>query len=219
MTFDDLVDRLTSLYDVTETRAAEVANQRLQRMIAKSKALRAIKSLGTTVADQASYSLSATVVQILNAKATYSDGQVNYTGDVTIDDLWNVDAGRGELDPCGAYIAVEYDDDSDINTSNFRIYPAPSEADVEITGLVALRPATITYGSSTALPIPEDLEEALLAGCKAELSKEDDRPDIAAGYEAEFASGVADLAGETKQRGVGAGGHRMRVSGYDFRRG
>ena len=51
MTFDSLVDRLVSLYDVTTTRAAEVANERLGRMVAEAKSLRKIVTLGTTVAN------------------------------------------------------------------------------------------------------------------------------------------------------------------------
>jgi hypothetical protein len=75
MNFDELVTRLTGLYDVTTTRAAEVANERLQRMVAEAKSLRAIKSLGSTVAAQTSYTLDPTVVHVYKVKVAYTAGQ------------------------------------------------------------------------------------------------------------------------------------------------
>lgn len=216
MTADELVDRLTSLYDVGETRALAVLNERLGDMVARSTALRAVVTLGTTVADQASYALAANVVQILKAEAQYTDGTVEYEGNVTLQDLWDVAAGDSVI--TGAVIAIEADGDSTMTTDNFRVYPAPTEADIAITGLVALRPATLTYGASSALPIPVDHHARLLAGCKATLADEEDRQDQAAKWEAEFETGVKLLEGSVNKRGKGSGSHRIRVVGYDVRR-
>lgn len=221
MDFDGLCTRLTGLYDVTTTHAAEVANERLKRMVAEAKSLRAIKEIGTTVADQASYSLDPTVVQIIEAKVVYADGQVNYKGEVNISTLWDIDSGEAQVTNSDGYpywVAIEPDSDSSMTTASFRLYPAPAEDGLEITGLVALRPATITYGSATALPIPTDVEEHLQAGCEAQLSSEEGRQDLAVGFEVTFQAGIRKLSGQEESRGVGSGGHRMRVSGYDFQR-
>jgi hypothetical protein len=114
MTFDDLVTRLVSLYDVTTTRAAEVANERLQRMLAEAKSLRAIKTIGTTVANQSSYALDATVVQVYKVKIPYTTGTINYEGTESLEDLWDVDSGISEpTNPDTAYwFAIEADSDS-----------------------------------------------------------------------------------------------------------
>jgi hypothetical protein len=114
MTFDQLVDRLVSLYDVGQSRAVDVANERLQRMVSESKSLRAIKSLGTTVASQTSYALDPTIVQVFKVKVAYTAGQINYEGMIAIEDLWDVDSGDAEVnDPDNAYwFAIEADSDS-----------------------------------------------------------------------------------------------------------
>jgi hypothetical protein len=218
MTFDQLVDRLVSLYDVGQSRAVDVANERLQRMVSESKSLRAIKSLGTTVADQASYSLDSTVVQVYKVKVAYTAGQVNYEGMIAIEDLWDVDSGDAEVnDPDNAYwFAIEADSDSLSTTNSLRLYPAPDEAGKTITGLVAIQPATITYGSSTALPIPLDAHEQLLAGAKAELLDEEGDQAESAKFEAVFQAGIQKLRARTESRGVGSGRHRIRVAGYDM---
>lgn len=221
MTADELVDRLTSLYDVTSTHAAAVMNERLQRLVTQAESLRAIKTLGTTVDGTASYTLDPTVVKIIEAKVVYSDGQVNYKGEINISTMWDLDSGEAVVNNPEGYqywVAVEPDADSDQNTDSFRLWPTPGESGLTITGLVALRPALITYGSSTSLPIPADVEEHLQAGCEATLSNEDGRQDLAAGFEVTFAQGIKVLEGEQESRGVGAGGHRMNVSGYDFAR-
>jgi hypothetical protein len=220
MNFDELVTRLTGLYDVTTTRAAEVANERLQRMVAEAKSLRAIKSLGSTVAAQTSYTLDPTVVHVYKVKVAYTAGQINYEGTESIDALWDIDAGVAEAsDPDSAYwFAIEADSDSLQTTDNLRLFPAPGEAGKAITGLVALRPATITYGGSTALPIPVNTHEHLLAGCKAELSDEEERQDVSAKFEAVFQAGIARLRDDQTSRGKGSGRHRLRVAGYDLTR-
>lgn len=220
MTFDDLVDRLVSLYDVTTTRAAAVANERLNRMVTEAKYIRAVKSLGTTTSGTASYSLDASIVGILKAKAVYTAGQVNYEGTESLEDLWDIDAGTATVvsDTNAYWIAIQPDSDSDGTTNSFLLSPTPSQSSVTVTGLVALQAATFTYGNSSALPIPVDTHEHLLAGCKAELSDEDEREDLSARFESTFQLGIQKLKQRVQGLGVGTGRHRMRVAGYDVSR-
>lgn len=220
MDFDGLVGRLTSLYDVTTTRAAEVANERLKRMVAESKALRTIMTITTTVADQAAYTLDPSVVQVYKVKVVYDDGQINYEGTESIEALWDIDADVAEpVDPDSAYwFAVEPDTDAVIGTDLLRLYPAPEVSGKDIKAIVAIRPGTITYGDGTALPISAATEEYLLAGCKAELSDEEGRQDESARFEVTYQAGIQRLRAEVEQRGKGSGRHRMRMVGYDLRR-
>ena len=216
MTFEGLVDRLTSLFDVTQSRAVDVANERLSELVARSGALRAVVSLGTTVSGQASYTLAANVVKILKVEVAYTAGTVEYAGVSTLEDLWDIAAGRAEVrEPV---VAIEADADSSMTTDNFRVYPAPTETGKTFTGLVALRPAVLTYTSGTALPIPVDQHPALLAGCKAELFDDEGRQDEAAKNEAEFNAAVVMLDRAVNKRGKGSGGTRMRIRGYDLAR-
>lgn len=216
MTFEALVDRLTSGFDVTQPRAVDVANERLADMVTRSTALRAVISLGTTVANQASYALAANVAKILEITVPYTAGSAIYYGVATLEDLWAVAAGTSEI--TGNVVAIEADSDATMTTDNFRLYPAPSEAGKAISGLVALRPAALTYSSATALPIPVDQHNALLAGAKADLFDEEGRQDEAAKNDVKFENGIKRLEASVNKRGKGSGGTRMRVVGYDIRR-
>jgi hypothetical protein len=216
MTFEGLVDRLTSLFDVTQARAVDVVNERLSDMVTRSGALRAVVSLGTTVNGTASYTLAPNVVKILRAEVQFVSGTVEYLGVATLEDFWDVAAGRGEFN--GGVIAIEADSDSSATTDNFRLHPTPGVSGRTITGLVALRPATLTYTSGTALPIPIDLHSNLLAGAKAELFDDESRQDEAAKNEGEFEAGIKRLEFAVNKRGKGTQGTRMRMVGYDVRR-
>jgi hypothetical protein len=218
--FDALCDRLISLYDVGQTRAVDVANERLALMLGQAKSLRKLVTIGTTVADQHTYALDASIVEVRRVTVAFTAGTVTYTGTESIDALLDLASGDA-VDPsgCGKWYAVQADTDGTMTTDNLYLYPAPDEAGASIVGVCAILPATITYGSSTALPIPVDVHKDLLAGCKAELSDEESRQDEAAKWEAVFASGIVKLAARQKSRGQGSDRHRMRLAGYDMRRG
>jgi hypothetical protein len=213
MNFDDLCDRLTSLYDVGNVRAAAVANERLQRMCAAAKSIRALRTnLGPTVAEQATYALAVDIVQVYKVRIAYASGNVAYTGTESLDAIWELQDGNAS--GCGNWYAVQPDADASQATGNLLLYPAPSEAGAAITGLVAIIPAAITYGDTTGLPIPLDCHEHLLAGCKAELSDEESTD--SAKFEAVFEAGVKRLSARESSRGKGSDGHRLRVANYDF---
>jgi hypothetical protein len=216
VTFEGLVDRLQALFDVGQQRCVDVANERLGRLVADSTGVRAIVSLGTTSANVASYTLAANVVKVLKVQIVFSAGTAIYEGTATLEEFWELTAGNAYSD--GYFYAVEPDADTDATTDNLRLYPAPTEAGKTISGLVALRPAVLTYTSNTALPIAVNFHPALLAGCEAELYDEDDRQDEAAKKEQEFLAGVQGLKGAVNARAKGTGRHRMRISGYDLPR-
>lgn len=216
MTFEGLVDRLVSLYDVAQTRAVDVANERLQRMASAAKSIRVLRTtLGPTVANQAAYALAVDTVQVFRVRVAYASGTVDFTGTETLEAIWDVLAGNAS-DGCGNYYVIEPDSDSSGATQNLRLYPTPTEAGAVITGLVAIIPAALTYASATALPIPLDVHEHLLAGCKAELADEESTE--SAKFEAVFEAGVKRLTAREASRGKGSDGHRLRMSGYDFSR-
>lgn len=235
MTFEQLVDRLTSQFDVTQPRAVDVANERLAQMVSKAKSLRAAVSVGITTADCARYPLPANVAHVyklvLTEDDTFPDDNVLppddslpgtnagvYEGEVSIEDLWNVSVGMASIGPDQNVFAIEPNADEDMNTEAIRLYPAPSTTGMGIIGLVALRPNTLTYSSATGIPIPIDQHGALLDGARAELFDDEGRQDEALKMEASFMQGTEALERAVNSRGTGSGGHRMRVRGYDLAR-
>lgn len=219
MNFDALVDRLTSLYDVGQQRAVDVANERLSSMLGSSKSLRSLVNLGTTVAAQALYALPATVVEVYRLDIAYTTGTVTYKGTATLDELQDLASGAAHDPGCGHWYATASDADATANTTNLYLSAAPTVAGATMTGNCAILPATLTYGAASALPIPVDCHRHLLAGCRAELSDEESRQDESAKFEVVFEAGVKRLEARENSRGTGSDRHRMRMSGYDYSRG
>lgn len=212
MTFEDLVTRIVGLYDVTQAHAVDVTNERLNRMVSEAESLQAVLTLSTTVANQTSYSLAANIVNILRVKV----GTQTYDGSESLESFWDID--NGDAATCGFFYALEPDTDSDMNTSNLRLYPAPSASGTAITGLAALQATALAYASATALPIPLDCHEHLLAGVKAEILDEKSRQDESAKFEAVYQAGVQRLQKRATARAKGSGRRRLRMVGYDMPR-
>jgi hypothetical protein len=221
MTFETIVDDLVALFDVTPTKAVAVVNDRLQDFVTRSTALRAQSTLGTTTSGTASYTLAANIVKVFKVKVDYDAGQINYEGSETLEDMWDLDAGTSEVtDTTTAYwYVVEPDTDALATTDSLRLYPTPSESGATITGLVALRPAVLTYATATALPIPTDVHDALKEGSKAVLYRDEGRDDLATTPDLKYEQGIRDVLSGVQKRGKGMGGHRIRVAGYDYQRG
>jgi hypothetical protein len=203
-------------------------------MVSEAQSLRAIVSLGLTTAGLARYSLPANVVHVyklmLVEADTFPDDNVlppddevpgtdqgTYEGEVSIEDLWDIQTGNSTLSDGARVFAVEPNADEDMTTESIRLRPAPSTTDMGIVALVALRPNTLTYGSGASLPIPIDLENNLLDGAKAELLDEESRQDEAQKLEMSFERGITALARGVNMRGKG-GSHRIKVRGYDLAR-
>jgi hypothetical protein len=206
--FDEATVRLTSLYDVTQAQAVAFLNERLARMVAESEWLMVTKSLGTTVADQANYALAADLVDLAAVKIVNGDDTWLYYG-TSLDDLWREDAGDGDT----SGFAIDYQADGD---PEIRLEPAPDTAGLTITGLYAQMPTVLTYGSSSALPIPVDVHTHLLAGAQADCLDQEGRMDLSAKYEARFEEGIIKLRRRKNSRGDSAAPQRMLVGGYDF---
>jgi hypothetical protein len=220
MTFESLVDKLTSQFEVTQPQAVAFVNERLARMVVESEFLVVSKSLGTTTADVSNYVLDTgitddlTLVDLSLVKITDSAGDTTlYTG-ISIEDLWKVDAGQGEIVGDGGVWAIDYQADGDLE---LRLEPAPEEASLTILGLWAMTPTALTYTAATALPVPVDVHTALLDGAKADCYDLEDNQALSAKMEANFAQGIAKLVKRKNSRGDGGQPKRMQAWGYDWR--
>lgn len=191
MTFDDIVDRCVEQFDVTQAKAVAWTNERHARMCAEAQFRMAKKSIGTTVAGQSNYALPAEVVDLARIRIDYSDDPVLYDR-VGIEQLWELDTLPGaRLTGVGGVFAEDYQADG---TVEVRLYPAPDEAGLAITGLQVIQPATLSYGSGSALVVPTDLQPYLLDGVLADgYTQADENLDRAAYHEQRFAEGTERL--------------------------
>ena len=115
------------------------------------------------------------------------------------------------------FFAIVYNTDDDATTASFRLYPEPAESGIAMMGRYLGLPADLAYDTATALPIPLDTHEALLAGCRAEFYRRDeDRPDLANQEEAIFGAGVSALRKFVNSRTLSDGPIRAQLWGWDF---
>jgi hypothetical protein len=63
------------------------------------------------------------------------------------------------------------------------------------------------------------VHDALTEGSKAVLYRDDGREDLAQVPDLKYEQGIRDVLSGVQKRGKGMGGHRIRVSGYDYQRG
>jgi hypothetical protein len=208
MHFDQAVVRLTDEYDVTQATAVAYLNERLDDMLARSEWMMVVKSLGTTVADQANYALAADLVDLAAVKIVNGDDTWLYYG-TSLDDLWREDAGDGDT----SGFAIDYQADGD---PELRLEPAPDTAGLTITGLYAQLPTVLAYGSSSVVPLPRDVHRDWLAGGRADCLDKEGRQDLAAKYEAQYEQGIVKLRRRKNSRGDSAAPQRMLVGGFDY---
>lgn len=215
-TFESLVDELRTQFDASQARAVEVVNHRLDELLIRAEALDYVKSLGTTTSGTDTYTLTASVSKLKQIRADYTAGTVLYEG-TSLRTLWDLDVENLVAATDDYYFAVVPDTDDDATTASLRLYPTPSESGIALTGRYVGLPADLAYASATALPIPLDIHEALLAGCRAEFFRRDeDRPDLAAAEEGVFAAGVEALRKFSNARAEGDAPMRLGLWGFDF---
>jgi len=215
-TFETLVDELRSQFDCSQGRAVEIVNHRLDEMLARSEAMEYYKTLGNTTSGTHTYTLTATVLKLKQIVVAYSTGTALYEG-TSYRTLLDIDVGNLYAGTDEYLYAIVHNTDDDATTASFRLYPTPAESSVAMMGRYVGLPADLTYSSGTALPIPLDAHEALLAGCRAELYRRDeDRQDLAASEEARFAEGIAALKEFVNARSEGDAPIRAQLWGFDF---
>lgn len=215
-TFETMVDELRTQFDVTQARAVEVVNHRLDEMLSRSEAMEYYKTLGNTTSGTSTYTLTASVQKLHQIVAAYTAGTVLYEG-APYRLLLDIDVGNVFVTGSDSFFAIVHNTDDDATTASFRLYPTPAQSGVALMGRYVGLPADLTYTSGTALPIPLDTHEALLAGCRAEFYRRDeDRADLAGGEEVTFTGGITALREFVNARAEGDAPIRAQIWGYDF---
>lgn len=205
--------KLTDEVGVSATTAQidSALNQRYKVANARSKWRMAEVSLGTTVVDQAEYTLAATVKEIESGEILVGSSEFTSVGTA---DLWGLKSGRLGLNGDGGVFAVDYNAAGD--PWQIELYPAPDTAGLAIKGLVPMLPAALTNGTDSPI-FPDDLHEPILVdGAIADLlSRFDERLDMAQWWEDRSNAAVEELRRRANRRG-GGGPTQIQVAGYHF---
>ncbi len=214
MTFAALVTRVqveggadTTTSGVTAATVKARLNDRYRQLVSWSKWNMASVSLGMTVIGQAEYALPSNVVDLAAVKV----GTTPYAR-AGQEDLWSLTAGRTRLGGDQGIFAPDY---TAAGVHQIELYPVPTAAGDEITGLASVIPADLVNDSDIPI-IPEDFHYAIAEGAVADLlAFVDERPEQAVYFEERFAKAVDGLTRRKNSR-IGSGPSQVAVAGYHF---
>lgn len=209
----DLVDdvRTQGAFDTTDPVILRALTRRHRKMVVRSRIRRATLEIGPTVANDNSYVLPAHVAEVLEVtvngmtwgRGRHSDLAAGAQG-------WILLSGPGGL--------VAPDEDTD-GARSLALYPTPTEAGLSIKVHATLKPTLdLSVSDDTTLLIPDDYDEALLAGGISALMLSnigDFRADIARDFEQQFVTGCDELRRDVAKQYRGSGPAQIRVQGIN----
>lgn len=212
MQFDAQVARLRSPeaggFDISESRAGEIVNAAIRRLVVRSQILVAERELGPGVAGTYLYELPADVLDI---RGLMVNGDPKFAR-VATTRHWQLRSGDAYLPPgrTGAY-APRFDTDGGKWVA---IFPTPAGGET-ITALCAI--SSPDYADDDDLPLPEDGEQPLQWAAKAIAYEEiDEDPATAGGFYAQ-ADAWADSLAQRERGRVGGGVIQAQIQGVHFR--
>lgn len=190
--------------DAPDTEIISWLNERLRQAVARAGWRQAMLQIATTVAGQAEYALSSSIVRIEEG-LTVGTGEYDQVGQK---DLWGFKSGRLYLTTDSVTPGVYAQDFTDTGAVQIELYPAPTASGVAIAALVTLQATELTSDAQEP-GIPEDLREGLVHGAAATaIDRLDEREDLAEYHEQKFEAMVRDLKARRNTRG---GGGPLRI--------
>lgn len=187
---------------------------RYQEMCAESGYTQAIRELGPTVVDQDEYALPDSVTRVI----ALSVGASRPWTPVKLEDLWALSAGTARLEGgmIGAFAETWSEETADAGTEKVKLYPAPTEAALDVLAICVVSPPALSLSANTAPRVPTDFHEYIVDGAIAMgLRRDDSREDEAAPYEARFKDATGRL-GMRRRKRVGRGPIQGRVASVHF---
>lgn len=187
---------------------------RYQEMCAESGYTQAIRELGPTVADQDEYALPESVTRVVGLRV----GTSRPWTPVKLEDLWALSAGTARLEGgmIGAFAETWSEETADAGTEKVKLYPAPTEAALDVLAICVVSPPALSLSANTAPRVPTDFHEYIVDGAIAMgLRRDDSREDEAAPYEARFKDATGRL-GMRRRKRVGRGPIQGRVASVHF---
>lgn len=209
MTFDEIVQRLQTVFDAPQGQIESAVNEAHRVMVADSQYRGATTTVGTVTANIGTYDVDETTLVDM---ASVRIGTTRYrrVSRELLDTIKDAYSGVTVSGPGGVWAPL-YTSTGDVQVE---LYPAPdaSLAGQSIVGNTALEPTTMAYGAG-AVPIPPpDFHYGLLRGARAILHEEvDQRDDLADRYSQIFQAEIARL-GRRKNSRFGSGAGFARVS-------
>lgn len=204
MTLDEMRAMVVHQFDVTASTADGWLNEAYKQASDEAKWFVENASLGTTVAGQADYPLSVSIVQLDSLLV----GGVEY-GRVGQFDIGDLAAGDSvQSDPGGVYGQSFSSTGQDQIT--LRPTPDASTAGAPITGTGVFIPTTLTTGQTPVFP--EDMHLGIVDGAfEIGYLFEDEREDKAAIHGGRYQNMIARLRGRRISRVRGRGPFTIRV--------
>lgn len=187
---------------------------RYQEMCAESGYTQAIRELGPTVVDQDEYALPDSVTRVVGLRV----GTSRPWTPVKLEDLWALSAGTARMEGgmIGAFAQTWSEETADAGTEKVKLYPAPTEAALDVLAICVVSPPALSLSANTAPRVPTDFHEYIVDGAIAMgLRRDDSREDEAAPYEARFKDATGRL-GMRRRKRVGRGPIQGRVASVHF---
>lgn len=200
-------------FDCTNAQALRWLTVRQRQMCRRSKWYRKTLNIGPTVNKQASYSVPAEVVEILQVTVGGQVfGHMHHTDPPEGAKGWIWLGGEG---------GVAGREDSSTGEAQLRLYPIP-ETNTSIETGVALevwavcRPPDLVEGQDSTLVIPGEYADALVSGAIATgMLRTESRPDLASAFEQIFDAACSELLQQSNRRFRGTGPAQIRVAGIN----
>jgi hypothetical protein len=211
MTFDAIVDRLKTVFDVAQPQIESAVNEAQRIMVADSQYRGATTAIGTITAGVGTYDVDETTLVDL-ASVRINTTRYRRVSRELLDTIKDAYSGVTVSGPGGVWAPL-YTSTGDVQ---IELWPVPdaSLGGQSIVGNTSLEPTTMTYGAGATPIPPPDFHYGLLRGARAILHEEvDGREDIADRYWQMFQADVERLARRKNSRfGSGPGFARVSVA-------
>lgn len=208
MTLADAIARVKAQggFDVSDDEAQGWVLDAYRTMVARSKWRQTIRELGLTAVGVGAVDVPEDIVDVLQLAV---NGRPYDR--ISVRELWELKTGsRSLLSTTGVFAPIFQDDAADVgDLDQVELYTAPTEAGLSIMALAAVLPPTL--GSDGQFAVPEDVHERIVDGAiSTGLLRKEERPDLAAGYKAQFDEAVGELNRRRTSR-IGSGPAQMAV--------
>lgn len=216
MTGQEALDAVRSEagFDITEARAKQVIDQRVQEAVARAKWAMEEVTVSSTVADQRLYTLPSDVVDAERIwVVSASDSGITEYDRKSPRDLMGLRSGRLRRTGTGGFFAPNF---SSTGVAQVELYPAPENTGDTIYAYAAVQAADISDWTQEVTVVPVQFHERILVDgpVASLLARIDERVAEADRFEGRFEDAVIKLERHKNSR-LGSGPQRAAVVGYD----
>lgn len=209
-TFDDAVEQLTSAqaagFDLKGNQPANLIQEGIRRLAAKSHWIKAQLELGPTVTEQAAYPLEDKIIRLFDvaiANAPYTRRDIRI--------LWDLRAGRSALaSEEGGVFAEAFSEDG--KTKTIELFPTPEEGGQPILGLASIYPDPLS--GTDELPFPYDHRRGVVDYAKGIAYEDTDENLTSGAYYIERANATAEALRLLGNARTGSGPYKIPVAGH-----